>query len=80
MVNLDTLCQILVLVAPVLASIATIVTGISIIFRRLKKDKRITEAKELETLAKVNNSLESIAIIKAKLESIEKHITKGGKK
>lgn len=78
--DIATIKEILVIIAPIIANIAITIIGIVIIFNKICKiiDKFII--KEQDTLKKVNKNLDSVAILKAKVESIEKHIVNGGKK
>lgn len=78
--DIATLKEILVIIAPIIAEIAVIIIGLVIIFNKIEKIIDKFKTKEQDTLKKVNKNLDSIAIIKAKTESIEKHIVNGGKK
>lgn len=78
--DIATLKEILVIIAPIVANIAIIIIGLSIIFNKISKIIDTFKTKEQDTLKKVNKNLDSIAILKAKIESIEKHIVNGGKK
>lgn len=72
--------EILVIIAPIVAEIAVVIIGLAIIFNKFGKIIDAFKTKEQDTLKKVNKNLDSIAILKAKIESIEKHIVNGGKK
>lgn len=78
--DIATLKEILVIIAPIVANIAVIIIGLAIIFNKFGKIIDAFKTKEQDTLKKVNKNLDSIAILKAKIESIEKHIVNGGKK
>ena len=78
--DIATLKEILVIIAPIVANIAVIVIGLAIIFNKFGKMIDAFKTKEQDTLKKVNKNLDSMAILKAKIESIEKHIVNGGKK
>lgn len=78
--DIATLKEILVIIAPILAEIAVIVIGLAIIFNKFGKIIETFKTKEQDTLKKVNKNLDSMAVLKAKIESIEKHIVNGGKK
>lgn len=78
--DIATLKEILVIIAPIVANIAVIIIGLAIIFNKFGKIIDAFKTKEQDTLKKVNKNLDSMAILKAKIESIEKHIVNGGKK
>ena len=78
--DIATLKEILVIIAPIVANIAVIVIGLAIIFNKFGKIIDAFKTKEQDTLKRVNKNLDSMAILKAKIESIEKHIVNGGKK
>ena len=78
--DIATLKEILVIIAPIVANIAVIIIGLVIIFNKFGKIIDAFKTKEQDTLKKVNKNLDSMAILKAKIESIEKHIVNGGKK
>lgn len=78
--DIATLKEILVIIAPIVAEIAVIIIGLAIIFNKFGKIIDAFKTKEQDTLKKVNKNLDSMAILKAKIESIEKHIVNGGKK
>lgn len=78
--DIATLKEILVIIAPIVANIAVIIIGLAIIFNKFGKMIDAFKTKEQDTLKKVNKNLDSMAILKAKIESIEKHIVNGGKK
>lgn len=77
--DIATFKEILVIIAPIIANIAITIIGIAIIFNKICKIIDKFKTKEQDTLKKVNKNLDSIAILKAKIESIEKHIVNGGK-
>lgn len=78
--DIATFKEILVIIAPIIANIAITIIGLAIIFNKISKIIDTFKTKEQDTLKKVNKNLDSIAILKAKIESIEKHIVNGGKK
>ena len=77
--NIELLKEILALVGPVLASAATVVTGIVVVFRMIKKDRNKTVAERVEENKRMIDAMEQqrkdTAVMKAKLTSMEKHIT-----
>lgn len=77
--NIELLKEILALVGPVLASAATVVTGIAVVFRMIKKDRNKTVAERVEDNKRMIDAMEQqrkdTAVMKAKLTSMEKHIT-----
>lgn len=77
--NIELLKEILALVGPVLASAATVITGISVVFRMIKKDRNKTVAERVEDNKRMIDAMEQqrkdTAIVKAKLTSMEKHVT-----
>lgn len=77
--NIELLKEILALVGPVLASAATVVTGIVVVFRMIKKDRNKTVAERVEDNKRMIDAMEQqrkdTAVMKAKLTSMEKHIT-----
>jgi len=77
--NIELLKEILALVGPVLASAATVITGIAVIFRMLKKDRNKTVAERVEDNKRMIDAMEQqrkdTAVMKAKLTSMEKHMT-----
>ena len=82
--NIELLKEILTLVGPVLAAIATTVSGIAVVVRMLKNDRNKTVAERVEDNRRMTNAMEQqqkdIAIIKAKLTSLEKHADEREKK
>lgn len=78
--DIATFKEILVIIAPIIANITITIIGLVIIFNKICKIIDKFKTKEQDTLKKVNKNLDSIAILKAKIESIEKHIVNGGKK
>jgi hypothetical protein len=77
--SVELLKEILSLVGPVLASAATVVTGIAVVFRMIKKDRNKTVAERVEDNKRMVDAMEQqrkdTAVMKAKLTSMEKHIT-----
>ena len=78
--SIEWLKEILVLIGPVLASAATVVTGIAVIFRILKKDRNKTVAERTEDNRRMIDAMEQqkekMAIMEAKMTSMEKHMAK----
>lgn len=77
--NIELLKEILALVGPVLASVAATVSGIAVVFRIIKKDRNKTVAERVEDNKRMIDAMEQqrkdTAVMKAKLTSMEKHIT-----
>lgn len=82
--NIELLKEILTLVGPVLAAIATTVSGIAVVVRMLKNDRNKTVAERVEDNRRMTDAMEQqqkdIAVIKAKLTSLEEHVGKMEKK
>ena len=76
--SIELLKEILSLVGPVLAAAATVVSGIAVIFRMLKKDRNRTVAERVEDNRRMIDAMEQqkkeMAVMKAKMTSIEKHM------
>ena len=77
--DIHLLKEILSLVGPVLASAATVVTGITVVFRMLKKDRNKTVAERVEDNKRMIEAMEKqekrMAVMQAKMTSMEKHMT-----
>lgn len=77
--DINLLKEILSLVGPVLAAIATTVSGIVIIFRLLKNDRSKTVAERVEDNKRMIEAMEKqekrMAVMQAKMTSMEKHMT-----
>lgn len=77
--NIELLKEILTLAGPVLASVAATVSGIAVVFRMIKKDRNKTVAERVEDNKRMIDAMEQqrkdTAVMKAKLTSMEKHIT-----
>lgn len=82
--NIELLKEILALVGPVLAAIATTVSGIAVVVRMLKNDRNKTVAERVEDNRRMIDAMEQqkkdTAIIKAKLTSLEEHVGEMEKK
>lgn len=82
--NIELLKEILVLVGPVLASIAATVSAIAVIFRLLKNDRNKTVAERVADNKRMMQVIEQqqkdTAIIKAKVTSLEEHVGEMEKK
>ena len=78
--DVNTIKEILVLVAPVIANV--VVTIIAVVnFIRFSKAREVKMQEEiLNNTRKMKKSFDDIAIIKAKLASIEKYLSEKGKK
>lgn len=82
--NIELLKEILTLIGPVLASVAATVSGIAVVVRMLKNDRNKTVAERVEDNKRMIEATEQqrkdTAVMKAKLTSMEKHITELEKK
>ena len=82
--DINLLKEILSLIGPVLAAIATTVSGIVIIFRLLKNDRSKTVAERVEDNRRMIEAMEKqekrMAVMQAKMTSMEKHMTEMGNK
>lgn len=78
--DVNTIKEILVLVAPVVANV--VVTIIAVVnFIRFSKAREVKMQEEiLNNTRKMKKSFDDIAIIKTKLASIEKYLSEKGKK
>ena len=78
--NVELLKEILLLVGPVLAAIATTVSGIVVVVRLLKKDRNKTVAERVEDNRRMIDAMEKqeerMAVMQAKMNSMEKHMAK----
>ena len=78
--DIETLKEILVAVAPVIGTIVAVIIGLVRVYRHVT-DSEARQQKELvEALRKQKKSFDDIAIIKAKLASIEKCMSEKGRK
>ena len=77
--NIELLEKILTLIGPILAAIATTVSGLVLVVRMLKKDRNKTVAERIEDNKRMIDAMEQqkkdTAVMKAKLTSMEKHLT-----
>lgn len=77
--SIELLKEILALIGPVLASAATVIGGIAVVVRMLKKDRNKTVAERVEDNKRMMEAIEQqrkdTAVMKAKLTSMEKHLT-----
>ena len=72
--SLDTITTILVAVAPAVTAAVTIIGGIIKIKSMFKKEETKRLAELERKTAKMEKSFDDIAILKTKIESIEKHL------
>lgn len=72
--SLDTVTTILVAVAPAVTAAVTIIGGIIKIKSMFKKEETKRLAELERKTAKMEKSFDDIAILKTKIESIEKHL------
>lgn len=72
--SLDTVTTILVAVAPAVTAAVTIIGGIIKIKSMFKKEETKRLAELEKKTAKMEKSFDDIAILKTKIESIEKHL------
>lgn len=76
--DINLLKEILSLVGPVLAAIATTVSGIAVVVRLLKNDRNKTVAERVEDNKRMLEAMEKqekrMAIMQAKMTSMEKHM------
>lgn len=72
--NLDTFTTILVAIIPALTAVATIVGGLIKIASMLKKNTKDTTDKLEAKTDKMEKSFDDIAMLKTKINSIEKYL------
>lgn len=72
--SLDTVTTILVAVAPAVTAAVTIIGGIIKIKSMFKKEEEKRLAELERKTAKMEKSFDDIAILKTKIESIERHL------
>lgn len=77
--NIELLKEILSLIGPVLASAAATISGIAVVVRLLKNDRNKTVAERVADNKRMMEAIEQqrkdTAVMKAKLTSMEKHMT-----
>ena len=72
--NLDTFTTILVSIVPALTAVATIIGGLIKIASMLKKNTKDTADKIEDKTSKLEKSFDDIAMLKTKINSIEKYL------
>lgn len=72
--NLDTFTTVLIAIVPALTAVATIVGGLVKIGGMLKKNTKDTTDRLEAKTNKMEKSFDDIAVLKAKINSIEKYL------
>ena len=78
--NIETLKEILVAVAPVIGTIVVTIIALVRVYRHVTGSEARQQKELVEALRKQKKSFDDIAIIKAKLTSIEKCMSEKGRK
>lgn len=78
--NVDTVTLTLIAIAPALAAIAAIIGGIVEMIALLKKSNKETVDRIEAKTGKMETALKDMAILKTKVESIERHLLENKKK
>lgn len=72
--NIDIITTVLVAIAPAFSSIITIITSILVLNKKIKEYKEKADERVIDTNTKALKSYNDIAVIKTKMESMEKYL------
>lgn len=72
--NIDFITTMLVAIAPAFSAIITIITSILVLNKKIKEYKENADQKIIDSNAKALKSYNDIAVMKTKLESMEKYL------